>query len=81
MHEETTLCSSEVTKSFKYNLEDVQEPIVLFVRSRRRAARKYSGLRGSLRGGRGGGNLYNGLYGRLDLPKEMPFSALWYIKG
>ena len=23
VHEETTLCSSEVTKSFKYNLADV----------------------------------------------------------
>ena len=36
---------------------------MLFVKSRRRAARKNSGLRGSQRVGPGGGNPYNGLYG------------------
>ena len=53
---------------------------MLFVRSRRRAARKNSGLRGSQRGGRGGGggwgNTYNGLYGEARPTERDAFFRL-----
>ena len=52
---------------------------MLFVRSRRGAARKYSGLRGSPRGGRGpGGYPYNGLYGDAPTGRDAFFRLLVY---
>ena len=56
---------------------------MLFVRSKRRAARKNSGLRGSQRGGRGpgGGNPYNGLYGEArPTERDAFFRILVYEK-
>ena len=53
---------------------------MLFVRSRRRAARKYSGLRGSHWGGPGAGgdNPYNGLYGEVPTERDPFFRLLVY---
>ena len=53
---------------------------MLFVRSRRRAARKYSGLRGSPWGGRGPGGAYpyNCLYGEAPTERDAFFRLLVY---